>query len=263
MKEIFSTTTIILCLFFFQIPYSFSQDTQKEKPKKEANKEDMDNEDDTPKDENVSVKKKKGANNTPRVAFGFECGLNLAVLNIDNTNTDINVGGSIGALVDIRMFGRFYIQSGLFYVINGGDNIALTSGDVVNWSINTIEIPVNIEFKTGRPGTTHFIIGLGPYFANNISGNSSDGSSVKIGSSSNDQLKMLDIGIGFNIGLELKNGLFFRIREQRGLSNLQPSAYGAGTVYAASDAITIGYLFGKKAKHKAHQQHQEPNVWDQ
>jgi hypothetical protein len=247
MKKTASKLGIILCLFLFQIPYSYCQDNSKDKPKKETNKEDQNDDENAPEEDQVPAKKTK--NMPTRVTLALEGGADLTALNIGGSLTNIAVGGTIGGYADIRMCGQFYVQPGLFYLMNGGADVILYnefSGHPLD--INMIEVPVTVAYKTGRPGYwPRFTVGVGAYFGYNAEADI-NGLRLLIGNSSSDDIKATDIGVCANIGLELRNGIFFRIKSQRGLSNLR-SDPTLTSIYSGSDAITIGYLFNKKARH--------------
>ena len=191
-----------------------------------------------------------------RVTFGFESGYNSSTLILDGNSSDAIGGGTLGLLFDIRIAGKFYLQTGAYYSLGGGSNINTVGGDNEDWTISTIQIPIDIVFKTGRPGNNHFLFGAGVVYGKNIGGsytNSVGNGTLTIGSDDQSQVMPTDIGINFDIGLELRSGLFMRLRELHGISNLQPligTIYGASTMYSSSEALTIGFLFGKHKKRR-------------
>ena len=258
MKKILNTSLIFLCLSVFQIPNSFCQDTQKEKPKKETTKNDMDDEDENSKDatsdkQESSPKKKKTTKYEAPVAFGIEAGLNVSdLIEGGGSGYGLKAGGMVGVLVDIRIAGGLYIQPGLLYAMNGGSKF-VDGGYTYNNSkinINTLDLPINIMYKFGH--STRFFLGASAYLGYNFSGtytNHYDNSgSLKIGSANTDDIKALDLGLGAILGFELKDGLFFSIKDREGISNLSNAA--GGTIKTSSFSIQMGFLFGKKVTHK-------------
>lgn len=187
-----------------------------------------------------------------QTGFGVEVGYNLSSYSIKSGGamipTDMRYGGRIGALSDIAINDNVYFQPGLYYVSNGfKSNIA--NGNQ-SYRINTIEIPLNIEYKIGMLGTNRVFLGAGPYFGWNKDGNVLVHTSVvdsrrdlMFGAGKGNDFKAVDLGAGVNVGFQLTAGLFARLRGQMGIANLDPS--GANNSYARnySFGLSVGYLF--------------------
>jgi len=183
-----------------------------------------------------------------QIAIAPELGVNLANMSITNTTTSMKAGLAVGGVVDFGFTKNLYLQPGLFYLMNG---CSFTGGSM---SVNTIEIPVNVEYKLGDEGSNRFFFGAGPYLGYNVGGtikNGGQSASLKIGSakadlnSSGDDIKALDLGIGVNIGYLLANGFYVRAHYQAGLTNLDPSG-GSSSIKTSAIGITVGYYFGAK-----------------
>jgi hypothetical protein len=233
-------------------PHVIGQDTSK--VRKEISPE-TDDEDDVPQ---AAAHKKKTAvvGTEAPVAGGLLVGLNQASLIIGGGTSAAVNGIVIGGIFDFHLVGVLHLETGLLYAMTGGSGLILNSGTTATFNVNTVELPVTFEFKFGNPGRNHFCLGLGGYVAYNVSGtvNATDGSSgtLAIGSDITDQLKSFDAGIGLDIAYQLKGGLFFRIRGQGGISNLQPyTGFGSETIRTQSASLEIGYLFSAKPKHTA------------
>jgi hypothetical protein len=158
-----------------------------------------------------------------------------------------------GGILDFHLVGVLHLETGLFYAVTGGTGIELYNGEAVTFTVNTVELPLTLTFKFGKPGRNHFCLGIGSYAAYNVSGFVTPDDLTRkfsIGSSNTDFIKAFDAGIGLDVGYQLKNGLFFRLRGQGGLSNLQPAIDGV-SIRTQSTSLIIGYLFGAKAKHYA------------
>jgi hypothetical protein len=179
--------------------------------------------------------------------------LNQAALIVGGNGSGGVNGILFGGMLDVRLGGVAHFETGLHYVMTGGSGLYLTSGVTATWRVNTIELPVIFQFKFGRPGRNHFYIGAGGYAAYNVSGTSSasgySSASMDIGSDNKAVLKTFDAGIIFDIGYQLKYGLFFRLKGQGGLTDLQPQT-GLATIRSSASSLEIGYLFG--APRKAH-----------
>lgn len=163
----------------------------------------------------------------------------------------------IGAVVDAPLCGHFSIQPAVFYVRNGYKFDANTVN--VSVRVNTLEVPVNVMYKVDVHGGDNFFVGLGPYFALNMSGTydesdnffGSRNGSLNIGSGPTDILKTVDFGLGINTGYQLSNGLFLRLFYQKGLLNLAGKAEVGGTEHSTNYGIGVGMLFGGGHTHHA------------
>lgn len=194
-----------------------------------------------------------------QVGFGPEIGLNGSdymkkVAGQDKT-TQMRFGIRLGALTDICLSDNVYLQPGI-YAVNNGYKAKFTGGHD-EYSINTLEIPVNIIYKFRTFGTNRFFLGVGPYFGYNVNGYYKvfsapyvdSKSDLRIGGGATDQVNNLDIGAGINMGFQFKEGLFFRVRAQAGFTNMAaPLANDNNTLRSFSFGVTGGYLFYLKDK---------------
>ena len=288
MKKII-TTTLFACMSICYAPYLFGQvDSARER---------TENNDDGDIPNGGKVVKQK-------IAFGMEIGLNLAnqnwgknvgslldsasngaVTNVSNNKT--LVGARLGCIIDIPFTNNLYLQPGIFYAMNGTKISATANGQDANgnpasvnenvaFHVNTIEVPVNVLYKFGVPGTGRFFIGAGPFVGYNFGGHikasgSANGNTASANEklhfgndANNDAEKNIDYGVGVNLGYEMANGLLFRLRYQLGLANLAVESSGAGnlsSIKSSSFGVNVGYLFGKQAKQKTHQR-AKPNGWE-
>ncbi len=276
MKKI-STLILISCGIMFFAPRAKGQDTSRVRHPKQVIT-DEDSEDDAPQ---PAQKKKRAAakmHDAP-VCLGIAGGLNDATLIIGGNGSGAKYGPVLGGVMDIHLVGVLHLETGLYYAMTGGSNIyyqdaytgQFVSGYYV-WTVHTLEVPLTFEFKFGKPGHARFCLGLGGYVGYNIAGSLSpgdiNGGTLKIGSDGSDDLKALDLGVAIDIGLQLKSGLFFRIRGQGGISDLEPKQEElgtyVGTIRTSCTRFEVGYLFnnGKKSKsrHGADDRYLEPKM---
>ena len=164
-------------------------------------------------------------------------------------------GGRFGLGFDSKINKRIYIQTGLLYIMNGYLQNT-TKGDL-NWSVNTLQIPMNVVYKTDRLGGDRIFVSAGPYFAINLSGtkkyspfdSTSFTQTLNAGNDARDDIKYFDLGLGANVGYEFKNGFFARIHYQFGLANLNQIGDENNKLKNKNQGIAIGYLLGSnKAK---------------
>ena len=206
----------------------------------------------------------------PPITFGIEGGLNIATMDEQYYQNDnayaYKAGLRLGAIVSIPINENFYLEPGLFYAANGAKtsyNDGRYSG-TSTLNINSLEIPLNVIYKFGEPGDNRFFVGAGPYIAYNISAHisgtdidhrdntyTSYSDTYLIGGTNGvDDIRTVDLGFGVNAGYQLSNGLFFRIRAQRGLANMSPNS--GTTLHSSSIGLQVGYFFHKQRSHTRH-----------
>lgn len=175
--------------------------------------------------------------------------------NGETVNTKPVFGARFGATADLGLGSHFAVQSGLLYVINGYQLDYFILSQKV--TINTLEVPLNVFWKSGEPGDDRFFVGVGPYIGWNMSGKyketgngASETRSLNIGDKvGEDDSKRTDYGIGVNLGYQLSMGLFIRAHFQKGLANLQPGGNADNIAQNMNYGISFGYLFGGHDDH--------------
>ncbi len=173
-------------------------------------------------------------------------------LNGDNVNAKSVFGGRVGATADLTISGGFGIQGSLLYVANGYQlsNVIATQ----KMTLNTLEVPVSIIWRSGEQGDDRFFAGVGPYIGWNLSGKIKETGSgisetrqVNIGDTRyQDDTRKTDYGLGGYVGYELSMGLFIRAHFQKGLANLQPGGDADNVAKSMNYGVSFGYLFGGK-----------------
>jgi hypothetical protein len=200
-----------------------------------------------------------------QVAFGPEVGLNSVNMTLKDTAASaLSTGGAklsftVGGVAEFGLSDNFYLQPGVFYVRNGFKSSVF--GITMDMVVNTIQIPINVEYKFGKPGGNRVFVGAGPYIGMNLGGTMSlkgnvfgfpisETQSVKIGSDTSAAVKPIDAGFGLNAGYQLSNGMFIRVHYQMGLANLRPEGTSDVSVKTSNVGISVGYLFETKKKGK-------------
>ena len=172
---------------------------------------------------------------TVHAQVGFEGGVNLANLAIkangDKVATKFLVGATLGMFVDISVdqAGHFYLEPGVFYQTNGAK---ITGPPEWNYIINSGNLLLNLEYKSGSRCSQRFFAGIGPYIGDNINADSISY-----------YLRKLDLGIGVNAGYVGKKHFYCRIRYQLGLINELESADSKNSIKQSAAGLTIGYTF--------------------
>jgi hypothetical protein len=202
-----------------------------------------------------------------QISIAPEFGINFASLGIISSGKRIShaysfnspvfkYGIGAGGIIDYDFDDHIYIEPGLFYEMTGAK--ISENGANVTYNINTLEIPINAEYKFGKQKNgSYYFFGIGIYAADNISGKLSDGQSrtLDIGSAANDDIKAIDIGAGLNIGIVAKNHYLFRMHSQVGILNLSPASNSDNSIKTYAFGITIGYFVcGKKPKQNSSEQ---------
>lgn len=206
--------------------------------------------------------------------IGIEGGGNLNNMYLKaedyQTSNELKVGFNAGVNFDIGMGDHSYIQLTPKYIMKGGEITATMTNPAAivetkdKLTLHYIEMPVDYVYKFGNPGSTRFMIGVGPYvgvLANAQDKNKTTTSyvdqpevvtegqtSLPIGQ--NDQtgnLKRLDWGGNAFIGIEGASGLYLKAGGELGLVNLQESNID-GKYYNRNYnfLLNVGYLFGNK-----------------
>jgi hypothetical protein len=177
----------------------------------------------------------------------------------------VKLGGRIGMLFENPFNQHLYLQPGINYVTNGyKGNYA--NADIL-FVINTIEIPLNLEYKLGNECSNRFFFGGGPYFGLVKDGfihltsgiNVDSRRDLYIGPAVSDDVKRWDAGFGLNIGCELKGALIGRVHYQQGFRNVLPLGNDANSLYNYNCGLSVAYLFHVKhqIKHKVKRKHEE------
>jgi len=195
----------------------------------------------------------------PGCLFGLEIGPNVSNYYFSQAgNTYKNsfvVSGRVGGIFDIALSRHFFIEPGIFYVVNG---TVMTPNESTQEHIYvyTAEIPLNLLYKFGNARGNRFFVGAGGYGAYNFGGTNNFNpvsfypGNIKIGDDKNtDMFTPIDFGVGINAGYQQKDGLFFRASYQVGLANLSPDTDNSRFIRSTSCGVQIGYFFrhAKKA----------------
>ena len=194
-----------------------------------------------------------------QLGFGGEVGLNCSNYMVKKSGTEVETknrfGMRLGGLADIAISDNFFLQPGLYFVSNGYHRNFPGGKDEVG--LNTLELPVNIEYKIGMLGTNRFFVGAGPYASLYTGGYYKvfsplyvdSKSDLRIGGGATDQIRGFDLGLGANVGYQLTAGLFFRARVQAGLLNLAaPINNNDNFVRSFNFCFSAGYIFYRRDK---------------
>lgn len=162
--------------------------------------------------------------NAQHVQFGLKGGLNVATVNIDNSNLNVDprISAHVGGLAHIHLSKEFAIQpeltfSGQGYQVNGSGN---NSDQHVNLSYINLPVLLQYMFESG------FRIETGPQLGLLV------GAKYKVGSVETDikdSFKKVDIGWGLGLGYITKSGFGIDARYNLGLSKINDNNSGKVT----------------------------------
>lgn len=175
----------------------------------------------------------------------------------DGFDNKTRVGFYIGGIVDIHITDYLSVQPGLNFSMKPGriefDNSSMGNGSS---TINPfyIELPVNIVGKY-KLGSGTLFANAGPYVAYGVAGKVKnettyigikleDNRNIKWGSDEmEDDIKPFDFGVNGGLGYQLKNGLFFNIGYQRGLTNMSVSDKDDDKTFTNMFRAGLGFMF--------------------
>ncbi len=204
-------------------------------------------------------------NLSAQISIAPEIGVNLSTYSTntygDKNLTKLNGNIRAGLKADISLNDHFYLQPAVLYARNGfyPGNGAPPYGITMN--INTIEIPLQLVYKINKPGPGTPFFGIGPYIGFNAWGSTSYlplvyppgfyimplespiTRSLRIGSSSNDDIKLLDAGIIASAGIQLPFHIYTLLYFQKGFVNLQPSGDSNNYMKSLNMGMSLGYFF--------------------
>lgn len=200
------------------------------------------------------------------VRFGIKVGLNLSnqVLNgyaiYGMAKNQSTPGFNIGGIADFA-FADFSIQPGLFFTTKGEEipshpNEISQNGSIyyvfppTTYTLNYIEVPVNIIYNAHVSSLISIQIGAGPYFGYGISA-SRKTPSAQANDSFDDSpgpgahYRNPDFGLNFLTGLELKKRYLINAQYSLGYANVSNihNAYPASDIKNRVFSLSAGYLF--------------------
>jgi hypothetical protein len=198
--------------------------------------------------------------------YGPEIGIGLSSMHFAPAAGFTSASGSpiasgrIGGIADFGLNRHFYLQAGLFLSRKGQTrDFSFYTNDSLNESvhqtltINYLDIPVNLFYKTGFQGKGRFFFGLGVTPSYIIGGeNKFQAKGVSAGTPfvinhdskivAGNPVAMFDIGMNLSAGYELATGLFFRAYYTSGVKDI---GLGGEVDKNRMWGISAGYIFGK------------------
>jgi len=185
-----------------------------------------------------------------QIYLGGEVGVNVSSYTgkLGGNKRSVRFGETVGFIFSKDITWHLSFMTGITYARNGYS--VLYHGLNYKVSINTFELPLNLECQIGIPKKQNYFIGGGPYVATNTHGRTSlsgpfpTNQDLKVGLGASDDIKRYDAGFSVWFVFQATKGLFFRARCQGGFFNLDPSKYSKGNEMRNRDfRLTMGYMF--------------------
>ncbi|MFI5196585.1 MAG: porin family protein [Chitinophagales bacterium] len=198
--------------------------------------------------------------------FGPEVGIGMSSMHFAPAIGFTSASGSsifsarIGSIADFSLNKKIYFQPGIFLSRRGQSReFSFYTSDSLNVSvqqtltINYIDVPVNVIYKTGMQGKGRIIFGLGVTPSYIIGGRNKRYSHGAINDTPftnnfnrqivyRDPVAMFDFGVNIITGYELPTGLFFRAYYTAGMRDIGLSGeIDKNRIWG----ISAGYIFGK------------------
>ncbi|HNP67660.1 MAG TPA: porin family protein [Aequorivita sp.] len=182
--------------------------------------------------------------------LGAKAGLNVATLGGDSYYGGLGSLGSrtsfhIGGLVEIPLMGKFSLQPELLYSSEGSDWSFGTLGE--DTKLDFVRVPVLVKF--------YVIEGLsaeaGPVFGVlvNAEGTYYDDDGDLVSGDAKDYYRSFDAQFGIGASYRLNMGVFFSLRYNKGLLNVNEEYRVLGTTYNTGNnqsnvfQVSAGYSF--------------------
>jgi hypothetical protein len=182
--------------------------------------------------------------------LGAKAGLNVATLGGDSYYGGLGSLGSrtsfhIGGLVEIPLMGKFSLQPELLYSSEGSDWSFGTLGE--DTKLDFVRVPVLVKF--------YVIEGLsaeaGPVFGVlvNAEGTYYDNNGDLVSGDAKDYYRSFDAQFGIGASYRLNMGVFFSLRYNKGLLNVNEEYRVLGTTYNSGKnqsnvfQVSAGYSF--------------------
>ncbi|HBC04689.1 MAG TPA: PorT family protein [Aequorivita sp.] len=182
--------------------------------------------------------------------LGAKAGLNVATLGGDSYYGGLGSLGSrtsfhIGGLVEIPLMGKFSLQPELLYSSEGSDWSFGTLGE--DTKLDFVRVPVMVKF--------YVIEGLsaeaGPVFGVlvNAEGTYYDDDGDLVSGDAKDYYRSFDAQFGIGASYRLNMGVFFSLRYNKGLLNVNEEYRVLGTTYNSGKnqsnvfQVSAGYSF--------------------
>jgi hypothetical protein len=197
----------------------------------------------------TETKKRHTGLSLPANFLGVEVGYSQGTLTNNHTQS-MQVGNIMaGLLVNVSIGNHFAIQPGIRYITGGNRLLTMNNANDEKLKLHYLQMPANLVWKFGRPGTTRFMIGATPYVSYLINtkdkfrANADEGDFTPSPQYNTSTINKLDYGVGGFVGIQSAEGIFAKIGTQYGMMDIMKNADGSSnrnnTFFAS-----FGYIIG-------------------
>lgn len=178
------------------------------------------------------------------VHLGVRAGLNVAgFTGVLGEDLDSKCGFVGGLSADFAIMESFYINSGVFFSMNGAKSDK--DGNESTFNPMYIKIPVMASYRYNFNESLQWQLNFGPYFAFGVGGDvkeKEDGEEYKVDffGDDDDQFggKRFDMGLGIGTGVTW-NKIFFGIQYDFGMTKVVKDIKGKNSAFS----VSVGYNF--------------------
>ncbi|MBW1298382.1 porin family protein [Aquimarina litoralis] len=186
----------------------------------------------------ITVKAQKISDEDPLYArAGFKGGVNYSSILGDADDVSGRVRVHLGVVVEYPVSSKFYVQGELLYSAQGYKADIL--GQEQEVSLNYMALPILAKFYM----TPKFSLETGPQFSLLTTVGNDD---VEDNDPFFDSFRDLDVSWAFGASYKLESGLFFQLRYNLGLTNVNDPGILDVTNRNSVAQLSVGYLFKTK-----------------
>ncbi|WP_299436042.1 porin family protein [uncultured Aquimarina sp.] len=186
----------------------------------------------------VSINAQKLSDEDPLYArAGFKGGVNYSSIIGDADGTDARVRVHLGVVVEYPISSKFFLQGELLYSAQGYKLDVADQEQKI--SLNYISLPIIAKIYV----TESISLETGPQFGLLANVGNED---IADDDPFFDSFNSFDISWGVGAGYKLESGLFFQLRYNLGLSNINDTSIIDVTNQNSVAQLSIGYLFKTK-----------------
>jgi hypothetical protein len=185
-----------------------------------------------------------------KARVGYKSGLNFSDVTTNDKTENEAIGPRtayhLGLVFDIPMNEKLSFQPQLLYSGRGAKEDHDDHKDIIRF--NSLEIPLNLVYRTAGSEKGRFFFGGGPNVGYNLNGkvvasdDPDETTDFEFGSAAG-QIRRMDLGLNFLAGYETSRGFFVSANYNRGLTNwLNSDDSWRNHIFA----VSIGWLLYNK-----------------
>ncbi len=185
--------------------------------------------------------------------FAFEGGLCMPNLKIkaagQSVSTSMLTAFNFGVLYDFSLGGKIFFEPGLAYEMAG---CKVTQDPKIQYNLSTVDLQLDLLYKTGERCGKRFFFGLGINRINNLSGSykvektkftNDTSATIKIGSDG--MINSGSLGMNLNVGYVFKRHFYARVKYIMGLENIQAHGDADNSMKPSAICVNLGFYISR------------------